>query len=64
MTLNRFARGGGDAKAQDDFLDTVARATINVAERPPSRRGPWIFDEDDLQRRAELARLRLARKSP
>jgi len=43
-------------KAQDGLQAIIARAAISVAERHPTRRGPWIFDEQELQKTANMAR--------
>lgn len=46
-------------KAQAAFQRTLAATIIDVAERSPMRRGPWIFDEGELQALADRARLTL-----
>jgi hypothetical protein len=49
-------------KAQRDFQRSLARTIIEVAERAPLLRGPWIFDEDELQLQANEARRLLGRR--
>ncbi len=46
---------------QERFMRELAKVTIAVAERPSRLRGPWLFDEDELQKRAAQARQFLAR---
>lgn len=42
------------------FLENLAHITIAVAARPPGLRGPYKFDEEELQANAERARKFLA----
>lgn len=41
---------------QRGLMIVLAEAAINVAERHPDLRGPWRFDEADLQKMAAGAR--------
>lgn len=52
-------------KARLEFQRSLARAIIEVAGRHPSLRGPWIFDEGELQMQAANARrfLRAGRRA-
>jgi hypothetical protein len=45
---------------QQRFLERLAHTIITVASRPPTLRGPWIFDEAELQANADRARKFLA----
>lgn len=38
----------------------VENAVLNVAARPPDLRGPWVFDEAELQAQDEAIRKRRA----
>jgi len=38
------------------LMEVIAWAAINVAERHPDLRGPWRFDEAELQKMAAGAR--------
>lgn len=42
-----------------EIEEIIARAIIEVAERPPGLRGPYVFDERDLQTHAKKARAML-----
>lgn len=42
--------------ARVDFQVSLAHTIVAVAERSPNLRGPWIFDERELQAKAEQAR--------
>jgi len=43
-------------KGERAFRAIIAQAIINTAERPAALRGPWVFDEASLQRKAAQAR--------
>lgn len=40
-----------------DRYKRICEATIQTAERSPKRRGPFVFDEDELQKDATAARI-------
>ena len=42
----------GDVKPGTALLDIIRAAVVNTAARPPGRRGPFVFDEAELQRLA------------
>ena len=46
---------------QERFLRQLAQAVISVAERHPKLRGPFIFDEVELQASARRMRAFLAK---
>lgn len=43
-------------KQRQELKDSLARAVIEVAQRHPALRGPYIFDEDELQELARISR--------
>ena len=53
--------GGKLTPEQRAFMVSLAEITINVAKRHPALRGPWIFDEEQLQAQAKRARKLLRR---
>ncbi len=51
-----MTRAGKLTPEQLQFHRELARITITVAERHPDLRGPWVFDEAELQKQADVAR--------
>ena len=49
------------AAQREAFRVDLARTIIATAERHPALRGPWVFDEDELQEMASIARAALAK---
>lgn len=41
---------------RNDLLRIAAEAIVRTAERPAGLRGPWIFNEAELQENAKAAR--------